>query len=168
MKERKYNLLTAVAMIVGIVIGSGIFFKSDNVLAFTGGNVRDGVIVFCVAAIAIIFGSLSLSQLALLSDEPGGLISYANEFSSPRLACSLGWFEALLYYPTLAVVVSWVAGVYACGLFGWEGTLTNQMLFGGAAMLVLWAVNVLSARLGGAFQSLAFIIKMIPLILIAV
>lgn len=168
MKERKYNLLTAVAMIVGIVIGSGIFFKSDNVLAFTGGNVRDGVIVFCVAAIAIIFGSLSLSQLALLTDEPGGLLTYANEFSSPKLACALGWFESFLYYPTLAVVVSWVAGVYACGLFGWEGTLTNQMLFSGAAMILLWVMNVLSAKLGGLFQSAAFLIKLIPLVLIAV
>lgn len=167
MKERKYNLLTAVAMIAGIVIGSGIFFKSDNVLAFTGGNVVDGVIVFCVAAVAIIFGSLTLAQLALLSDEPGGLIAYANEFSSPRLACALGWFDSFLYYPTLIVVVAWVSGIYACSLFGWESTLTNQMLFGGAAMLVLWVMNVLSARLGGQFQNLSLIIKLIPLVGIA-
>ena len=32
MQENRYGLPTAIAMIVGIVIGSGIFFKSNNVL----------------------------------------------------------------------------------------------------------------------------------------
>lgn len=39
MKEisKKYGFITATAMIVGICIGSGIFFKSDNILIATGG-----------------------------------------------------------------------------------------------------------------------------------
>ena len=38
MKEisKKYGFITATAMIVGICIGSGIFFKSDNILIATG------------------------------------------------------------------------------------------------------------------------------------
>ncbi len=42
-----YRLPTAIAMIVGICIGSGIFFKSDNILIATGGNVPLGILVFC-------------------------------------------------------------------------------------------------------------------------
>ena len=34
MEKKQYGLFTAVAMIVGIVIGSGIFFKSDNILVY--------------------------------------------------------------------------------------------------------------------------------------
>ena len=30
--KKRYGLFTAIAMIIGIVIGSGIFFKSDNIL----------------------------------------------------------------------------------------------------------------------------------------
>lgn len=41
-----YRLPTAIAMIVGICIGSGIFFKSDNILIATGGNVPLGILVF--------------------------------------------------------------------------------------------------------------------------
>ena len=29
--EKEYGLFTAITMIVGIVIGAGIFFKSDNI-----------------------------------------------------------------------------------------------------------------------------------------
>ena len=64
MKKNEYGLFTAITMIVGIVIGSGIFFKSDNILVATDGSIALGVLVFCIAAIAIIFGSLTISQLA--------------------------------------------------------------------------------------------------------
>ena len=35
--EKRYNLLTAIAMVVGTVIGSGVFFKAEVVLKNTGG-----------------------------------------------------------------------------------------------------------------------------------
>ena len=79
MKKNEYGLFTAIAMIEGIVIGSGIFFKSDNILVATGGSVALGVLVFCIAAIAIILGSLTITQLASRSSKEGGLIAYAEE-----------------------------------------------------------------------------------------
>jgi len=35
--EKKYGLPTAIAMVVGVVIGSGVFFKADDVLTLTNG-----------------------------------------------------------------------------------------------------------------------------------
>lgn len=81
MKNQKYGFFTAVTMITGIVIGSGIFFKSDNILEYTNGNVTLGILVFVIAAFAIIFGSLTISQLARRTDKPGGLITYVEEFN---------------------------------------------------------------------------------------
>ena len=36
--QRKYGLFTAICMVVGIVIGSGVFFKAQAILKKTGGN----------------------------------------------------------------------------------------------------------------------------------
>ena len=63
-EKEEYGLFTAIAMIVGIVIGSGIFFKSDNILVYTNGSIIKGVAVFVIAAIGIIFGSLAIAVLA--------------------------------------------------------------------------------------------------------
>ncbi len=124
----RYNLITALAMIVGIVIGSGIFFKADNVLKYTNGNVALGVGVFVLAAVAIIFGSLSIAELAKRTDAHGGLIGYADEFVSPHFSTMIGWFQLFLYYPTLGVVVTWVVGIYTALLFGVkEASLELQM-----------------------------------------
>ena len=119
-QQKKYSLLTAITMIVGICIGSGIFFKSDNILVATNGNISIGIILFVVAAIAIIFGSLTVSILAQKTDQPGGIITYAQEFVNLRFACGLGWFMTLVYFPAITAVVSWVIGIYTNILFHWN------------------------------------------------
>lgn len=167
MESKGYGLFTTIAMIVGVVIGSGIFFKSDNILIATGGNIGLGVLVFCIAAIAIIFGGLSMGELASRTTEPGGVIAYAEMCCNKSIACAFGWFMTLLYYPTLIAVVSYVAGIYLCMLFGVNVSFEVHILIGLIVTIVLFIINTISAKLGGIFQSASTIIKLIPLILIA-
>ena len=46
--QKKYGLPTAIALVVGIVIGSGVFFKAEKILTATGGAC---CIFFCAAAV---------------------------------------------------------------------------------------------------------------------
>lgn len=168
MKKNEYGLFTAIGMIVGIVIGSGIFFKSDNILIATGGSIGLGVLVFCIAAMGIIFGSLTVSELASRESSVGGIISYAEYSYNKSVACAFGWFHTFLYYPTLIAVVSWVSGIYICMLFGINGGLELQILIGFCIMVFFYILNVLSTRMGGYFQNTSTVIKIIPLVLIAI
>ncbi len=167
MIERKYSLFTTIAMIVGIVIGSGIFFKSDNVLIYTNGNIIQGILVFIIAAFSIIFGSLAISELASRTDEAGGVITYAEEFWNKSVACAFGWFQTLVYLPTITAIVAWVIGIYMTILFGIESTLELQVIIGVVVMTILFLINILSYKYGGYLQNASTIIKLIPLILIA-
>lgn len=166
--RQNYGLFTTIAMIVGICIGSGIFFKSDNILAATGGSVLLGVVVFVLGATSIIFGGLCISELASRTDRPGGIITYVEEFASEKLACGMGWFQIFVYFPTIVVVVSWVVGIYICLLFGWPGSFENQMLIGFIFYTITYFVNSISAKFGGGFQNFSTVSKMIPLIIVAV
>ncbi|ATD55112.1 APC family permease [Clostridium chauvoei] len=168
MKKNEYGLFTAIGMIVGVVIGSGIFFKSDNILIATNGSVSLGVLVFCIAAIGIIFGSLTISELASRNTKAGGVITYAEYSYNKSIACAFGWFHTFLYYPALISVVSWVSGIYICMLFGFDGGLEVQILIGLAIMIIIFILNVLSAKLGGLFQNASTVIKIIPLVFIAI
>lgn len=168
MNQRRYGLLTAITMITGIVIGSGIFFKADNVLSYTNGNILIGIIIFIISAFAIIFGCLAISQLANLTDKPGGVIAYTEEFVGIGASCTVGWFQTLLYYPSLAAVVSWVTGIYISQLFGLEFSLESTTIIGLCSMTLLFITNTISAKLGGYLQNTAMFIKLIPLLIIAV
>ncbi|WP_195265597.1 MULTISPECIES: APC family permease [unclassified Clostridium] len=167
MKKNEYGLFTAIGMIVGIVIGSGIFFKSDNILVATNGSISLGVLVFCIAAMGIIFGSLTISELASRESTAGGIITYAEFSYNKSIACAFGWFHTFLYYPTLIAVVAWVSGIYICMLFGVSGGLELQIFIGFAVIVLFYILNILSAKLGGYFQNASTVIKVIPLILIA-
>lgn len=168
MKKNEYSLFTTIAMIVGIVIGSGIFFKSDNILIATNGNILLGILIFCIASISIIFGSLTIAELASRTDETGGIIAYAEKYCNKNIACALGWFHTFLYYPTLIAVVAWVAGIYICLLFNIESTILTEIFIGEIVVIVLFLVNILSAKLGGYVQNASTVIKLLPLIFIAV
>ena len=56
--ERKYGLFTAICMVVGIVIGSGVFIKGGKMLALTNGNMLQGVLVVALVGIICIICSL--------------------------------------------------------------------------------------------------------------
>src|SRR5690554_1240369 len=98
--QEHYGFFTATAMIIGIVIGSGIFFKADDVLKYTGGNLWLGILVFCIRAFGIIFGCLTLTEFSMRTKSNGGVISYYEEFISKSVASGFGWFQTFIYYPT--------------------------------------------------------------------
>lgn len=166
-KKGTYGLFTAISMIVGIVIGSGIFFKSDDILGYTGGNVLLGVLAFCIGAFGIIFGSLTLTELSMRTEKSGGAVAYFEDFISVRVAAGFGWFQTFIYFPTLTVILSWVAGIYTCILFGIENTLNTQVLIGLGYLAFFFGMNILSVTMGGYFQNLTVVLKLIPLFVIA-
>ncbi|NLZ82596.1 MAG: APC family permease [Clostridiales bacterium] len=165
--QEHYGFFTATAMIIGIVIGSGIFFKSDDVLKYTGGNIWLGVLVFCIGAFGIIFGCLTLTEFSMRTKSNGGVISYYEEFISKNVASGFGWFQTFIYYPTITAVVSWVAGIYTCLLLGLDNTLETQIWIGFGYMVVFYIINIISVVLGGYIQNLSTFIKLLPLIGIA-
>ena len=163
-QNKTYGLWTATAMIVGICVGSGIFFKVDDILTFTGGNVFLGALVFIIGAFSIIFGSISLSNLASISTKTGGIVGYFEDFYSNKLASAVGWFQTFLYYPTIAVVVAWASGIYTCLLFNLPNQLDLQMGIGFLYLLFFYLINIISSSIGGKFQVISSVIKLIPLI----
>ena len=164
--KKAYGLLTAVAMIIGIVVGSGIYFKADDILTYTGGSLALGLLVLSIGASNIVFGSLSLSEFAKLETSSGGVVAYLDRFISSRLATGYGWFLAFVMIPSVVAVVSWASAIYTGILFNLDLNLGQQVLLGMAYTLFFMALNVLFCVLGGYFQTLTMFVKMVPLALI--
>ena len=75
--ERKYGLLTAICMVVGIVIGSGVFFKAQDILNYTGGNMPLGIIAWIVGGLVMLICALNLANLGTHYEKVNGLVDYA-------------------------------------------------------------------------------------------
>ena len=61
--EKRYGLPTAISMVIGIVIGSGVFIKGGKVLALTHGNMLQGVLVVALVGAICIICSLVFAEL---------------------------------------------------------------------------------------------------------
>lgn len=62
--EKKYGLPTATALVVGIVIGSGVFFKAEKILTATGGSLPLGILAWAIGGLIIIVCADMFSILA--------------------------------------------------------------------------------------------------------
>lgn len=167
-QRQAYSLMTAISMIVGVVIGSGIYFKADDILTFAGGNQGLALLSLAVASSSIVFGAISLSELAQRTTEGGGVASYLAKFVGPNLASAVGFFQAYVYYPSVTAIVAWVAALYTAQIFGQEYGLELQIAVAFLYLTLLSALNVFSRQLAGFFQSLSTAIKVVPLIIVAV
>lgn len=166
MNKANYGLPTAITMLIGIVVGSGIFFKADDVLRLSGGDLGLGIILFALAALNIIFGCLALTEMAGRSDIKGGLVGYYESFISPKAGVGFGWFQVLVYFPTINAIVAWVGSIYICSFWGIEASLAEQVGLAVITLTLLFLINTFSLRLGGYLQNLTVVIKLIPLLII--
>ncbi|MGM2720574.1 hypothetical protein, partial [Bacillus cereus group sp. Bce031] len=80
-----------------------------------GGNVALGMTIIALGSFAIVFGSLSISELAIRHSEAGGIFYYYAHYIHPGLATALGIFTAYVYLPTVVAVVTWVAAIFTLG-----------------------------------------------------
>ncbi|NLV87322.1 MAG: APC family permease [Clostridiales bacterium] len=167
MKE-KYGLLTAIAMVVGIVIGSGVFFKAEKVLAVTGGNQPLGILAWLIGGAIMIICAYTFAKMATRYSYVNGLVDYAEVTMGNKYAYMVGWFMTMIYYPAITSVLAWVSARYTCVLFGWSIVGPECLAIAAFYMCASYTVNALSPVLAGKFQVSTTIIKLVPLYLMAI
>ena len=110
--ERRYGLFTAICMVVGIVIGSGVFFKAQTILQKTEGNMPLGILAWIIGGMIMIFCILAFAAMAQKYEKVNGVVDYAEATVGPRYGYYLGWFMTIIYYPTLTVILAWLTARY--------------------------------------------------------
>lgn len=167
--EKRYTLPVAIALVVGTVIGSGIFFKAEAVLKGTGGNLGIGILAFIIMGIVMIISACTFGIVAQSHEGVDGLVGFAKASCGKTYSYYVGWFMAVVYYPSLVGVLCWLPARYFGVLIGWEdptsGPVMTLAIF---FMVVTYLMNALAPKLAGKFQISTTIIKLIPLLLMAV
>ena len=176
--ERKYGLFTAICLIVGTVVGSGVFFKAQNILVVTGGNLGIGALAWFLGGAIMIFCILAFSAMAQKYEKVNGLVDYAEAAVGPRYAYYMGWFSATIYLPAMTSVLAWVSARYTLEFLSSvmpSFPLNDGPIVGAETMILTmvylvlsYAMNTLSPKLAGKFQTSTTIIKFIPLSLMAI
>lgn len=162
--EKKYGLFMAICMVIGIVIGSGIFFKAQDILVDTGGNMLIGVLAFLIGGIVMIVCALTFANFASKYEKVNGIVDYAEAIVGKKYAYFVGWFVSIIYFPAMTSVLAWVSARYTLVLFG-NNNITGGLCLALACLYLVmaYALNVLSPKLAGKFHISSTVIKLIPI-----
>jgi len=167
--NKKYGLFTAISMVVGTVIGSGVFFKAEKILTTTGGDMTSAILAWLIGGLIMIICAYTFAIMATKYEKVNGLVDYAEMAVGPKYAYFVGWFSVMIYIPCITSVLAWVSARYTLVLFGSSDiTGGSCMLLAGFYMCACYTLNTLAPIFAGKVQVSTTVIKLIPLLLMAV
>jgi APA family basic amino acid/polyamine antiporter len=159
--KKELSLFDSTCLIVGIIIGAGIYQMAPDIAKGAGG-------VWGVGAIWVIGGLLSLcgavgyAELATTYPQEGGDYVYLSRAYGPWAGFLFGWVQLAVVRPGDIVVMAFAFATYARTIwdpFGGVLQPWSQEIFAIAAVLVLTILNVLGVREGKCKQNLLTSVK---------
>lgn len=173
---KKYGLFTAIAMVVGIVIGSGVFYKAQDILVKTGGDLLASILAWICGGLIMVVCATSFAVMATKYEKVNGIVDYAEATVGGGYAYMLGWFSTTVYLPAMTGVLSWVSARFTIVFLNSVIPNFNADPIVGPECMVLtlvymvgtYTLNALAPKLAGKYQIATTVIKLIPLILMGV
>lgn len=162
--KRSLRVRDGLAMVVGIMIGSGIFRTPGGVASQLG---RPGLtfLAWLLGGILAFMGSLIFAELATRYPRAGGKYVYARASFGPRMGFVVGWVEAVVYIAAIAAIAV-VCGEYLGRLIGAPDRADRWL--GVALLVVLTAINLTGVASGRWVQNISTTLKIAGLVVVVI
>ncbi len=182
-----YGLLSLMAMIIGIVIGSGIFVKNAGLISSAGSSsiVALTWIVGALVVIAIVIAFIEIISITEISGEQSTTANWGRKLLGIRFGKMIGFYITLIYFPIIIAALFQFASQsfletisYATTNNTWytdlvaKGNEFNYMLATiGVAFLflvVVMIINAFTVKPGKYLQNIGTMVKTIPLFFVII
>ena len=158
--KRSLRLWDGLAMVVGIMVGSGIF-RTPGLVAAQLGRPWLTFVAWTAGGALAFLGALLFAELATRLPRAGGKYVYAREAFGPRAGFVVGWVEALGMYAAAIAAIGVAAGEFLVRLAGWPAAVTPWAGVGFVALFT--AINLVGVASGRWVQNLVTAAKVLAL-----
>ena len=155
--KRSLGFWDGLAMVVGIMVGTGIF-RTPGLVAQRLGRPALTFVAWAAGGAIAFLGALIFAELATRHPNAGGKYVYAREAFGKRAGFVVGWIEGLVYAVATAAI-GVVAGEYAGRLVG----VGDTRWLAAAIVLLFTAINLLGVASGRWVQNLSTAAKVAAL-----
>jgi APA family basic amino acid/polyamine antiporter len=166
--KKELGLFSSVAVLAGIMIGSGIYFFSMLVLGLASNSLGLSLLAWVVGGIITLFSALTYAELGTLFPKTGGYYVYLRKAYGKRIAFLSGITNFFLSssgsIALLALLFAQVIGymIGANGGVGFDAPVVG--LIAAIVILILSLINYLGIQYGKVVQNIFFVAKLIPLV----
>src|SRR6266446_4050494 len=169
---RELNASHAASIVVGVVIGSGIFLVPAEMMQ-AAGSAKLVYLAWIVGGILSFFGTLTYAELGAMKPQAGGEYVYIRDAYGPSAGFLCGWTWTIIVKPSSLAAVSTgivrVLGSFPSFSFltltGGRLTVSGKLVAVGFVFLVS-LINYVGVRRAGNFQLLFTALKVVLIVAI--
>ncbi|XP_052005638.1 b(0,+)-type amino acid transporter 1 [Xyrauchen texanus] len=167
--QQNVGLISGISLIVGTMIGSGIFISPKAVLEGTGA-VGPCLCVWAACGMLATLGALCYAELGTMITRSGGEYPYLMEGFGPLLAYLYSWTTVIVLKPSSFAIIALSCAEYASTPF-YPGCTPPQVItkcLAAACILIITLVNCLSVKLAYRVQNFFTATKLLIIIVLVV
>lgn len=167
--KKTLGLSAALSTVVGMVIGSGVFFKPQAIYTATNGGAGLGIIAWILGGIMTITAGLTAAEISAAIPRTGGMMIYIEEIYGRKLGFLTGWMQTVLFFPGTAAALAVIFAQQVAELTGYNSRNMRIVLPVAIAIILFLALlNTIGSSLGGMIQTVATVAKLLPLVLLII
>lgn len=163
--KRSLGFGSAISIVVGTIIGSGIFFKQASVLDATRSAALT-VLAWIFGGLITLTSGLTVAEVGAQMPYTGGLYVYIENLYGRRAGFLAGWMQALVYGPAVIASLAGFISIMLTNLFGLNQEWRIPLAL--IAILAICFINLFENRVGAAFSIVTTIAKMVPIAAIVI
>jgi APA family basic amino acid/polyamine antiporter len=170
---RVLTATNALAIVVGIIIGSGIFLVPREMMAAVGSS-RMVYVVWITGGLLSLFGAMSYAEVAAMRPRVGGEYAFLHDAYGPLTAFLYTWTWTMIAKPasiaTIAAGLMRVLGTFPMFAFLDHAAVGHLMWGQVMAIAATWLItglNIVSTRDSAQVQTLLTWLKVLMIVVIA-
>jgi amino acid transporter len=164
--KKELSLLDSTCLIVGIIIGTGIYLLAPDVAKGAAGP-WGLMALWGLGAILTLCGALAYAELAIAWPREGGDYVYLTRAYGRWAGFLFGWLQLSVVRPSDIAAMAFAFATYARVLYdplGPDGAAWSLRIYAAAAIVVFTAINVIGVREGKWTQNLLTAAKALGLL----
>lgn len=158
--RRSLGFGSAISIVIGTIIGSGIFFKQASILDSAGSSTM-AIAAWVFGGVITLTAGLTIAEIGAQMPYTGGLYVYVENLYGRICGFLAGWMQVIVYGPAIIALVAGFMSIMITNLFGIDAKW--RILVALITIIAIGLMNFLENNVAAAFSVITTIGKMIPI-----
>jgi amino acid transporter len=164
-QEGSLTVRDVVAIVVGIVVGVGIF-RTPSLVAANAAGPGTLILIWIIGGVISLNGALCYAELATAYPHPGGDYHYMTRAFGKQVAFLFAWARMTVIQTGSIAMLAFIFGDYLAGLL--PVTSSASPFFAAIAVLCLTAINLIGTHEGKTTQTVLTVAKVLGLLAVII
>lgn len=158
--RRSLGFGSAISIVIGTIIGSGIFFKQASISDSAGSSTM-AIAAWVFGGVITLTAGLTIAEIGAQMPYTGGLYVYVENLYGRICGFLAGWMQVIVYGPAIIASVAGFMSIMITNLFGIDAKWRIPVAL--ITIIAIGLMNFLENNVAAAFSVITTIGKMIPI-----